>query len=133
MLLVHASATSAPSIPDTTHFLEALHAGAKLWEVAGRYCEILERVIDELKCGERSCVEILVDMRMTAYSVDVMISQQPDLRVPVMQTREEEKTDGDFVDLFGWFNLPRVLGGREEYAGGGWVGGVEGEDWLFSV
>ncbi|KAF8247028.1 hypothetical protein K440DRAFT_601577 [Wilcoxina mikolae CBS 423.85] len=135
VLLVHASATSAPSIPDTTLFLDALHAGGKLWEVAGRYCGIIERVIDELERGERSCVQILVDMRMTAYSVDVMISQQPDLRVPVMPAREEEKLDGDFVDLFGWFNLPRVPVGREGSAGGGngWVGGVEGEDWLFSV
>lgn len=145
LLLVHASTTSSPSIPDISLFLDALRTGSKLWEVAGRYCGIIERVIDELVRGEGSCVEILSDMRMTAYSVDVMISRQPDLRAPALQAaaaaaEEEEaaaaaagtRADGDLLDVFAWFNFPRVPAGREG-AGSGWASGVEGEDWLFQV
>lgn len=145
LLLVHASTNSSPSIPDITLFLDALRTGSKLWEVAGRYCGIIERVIDELMRGEGSCVEILIDMRMTAYSVDVMISRQPDLRVPVLQAaaaavEEEEaaaaaavaRADGDLLDVFAWFNFPRVPAGRGGVASE-WSGGVEGEDWLFQV
>jgi hypothetical protein len=158
LLLVHASTTESGEIPDVRLFLDALREGGKLWEVASRYHGIIERVIDELvlgghnkpEGGERSCVEILSDMRMTAYAVDVMISRQPDLRqasMQVMQTpllpaelapQQQGELHGDIMDIFSWFNFPRVPGealGREG-VGNAWVGGSAQEDpadWLFQV
>ncbi|KAA8895817.1 putative C6 transcription factor [Sphaerosporella brunnea] len=153
LLLVHASTTESGEIPDVRLFLDALREAGKLWEVAGRYNGIIERVIDELVMGghksegaDRSCVEILSDMRMTAYSVDVMISRQPDMRKPpahVLQTplmpvemQPQGELQGDLLDVFSWFNFPRVPGealGREG-VGNGWAGAAtEDADWLFQV
>jgi hypothetical protein len=160
LLLVHASTTESGEIPDVRLFLDALREGGKFWEIASRYHGIIERVIDELvmgghnkpEGGERSCVEILADMRMTAYAVDVMISRQPDLRqasttqamhTPLMPAeiapqQPPGELQGDLVDVFSWFNFPRVPGealGREG-VGNAWVGGgaqEEAADWLFQV
>jgi len=112
-------------------------------------------VLDELVLGghggegaDRSCVEILSDMRMTAYSVDVMISRQPDPTIQQQQAAMPMGLDmqnpvgngdmqGDLVDVFSWFNFPRVSGeapiGRAGV--GQWAGPQGGEevDWLFHV
>ncbi|CCX10632.1 Similar to Uncharacterized transcriptional regulatory protein C11D3.11c; acc. no. G2TRN9 [Pyronema omphalodes CBS 100304] len=37
LILVHASTTSSPSIPDISLFLEALKTGGKIWETAARF------------------------------------------------------------------------------------------------
>lgn len=155
LLLVHASTAESGEIPDVRLFLDALREAGKIWQVASRYGGIIERVLDELMLGghkgegqDRSCVEILSDMRMTAYSVDVMISRQPDPRLQQQQAAMPLGLDmhtpvgsgdmqGDLVDVFSWFNFPRVSGdapiGREGV--GQWVGPQAGEeaDWLFQV
>lgn len=167
---MHASTTSSPSIPDISLFLEALKTGGKIWETAARYCRIVERVIDELVRSDGNCrtMQILGDMRMTAWSVDVMIHRQPDLSLRPAETietggnlaegnqnqvdgtqvnqvggnQQDAPAEGDWVDVFAWFNFPRVPAGipvgREGSAGGGqsWVTGLEQEeqdDWLFQV
>jgi hypothetical protein len=188
LLLVHASTTDNPTIPDVRLFLDALREMGKLWQTAERYASIIQRVVDELLLSQsqaaspsnggdgtsgRSCVSILADMRMTSYAVDVMISRQPDLRQQRAQTfggGGESIPSGngqvvgsgepgmppnagngqggggayDFVDVFSWFNFPRVAGdpaaamvqqgtnGGGMFVGAGGVGGEEA-DWLFQV
>jgi hypothetical protein len=87
LLIVHASSTvsASASSPDVTLFLGCLRRAGMYWQTARRYAEILQRVLDELesRCSgddAGACLMILRDMRMTAYTVDVMISRQPDRR-----------------------------------------------------
>ncbi|KAL7271508.1 hypothetical protein RUND412_005730 [Rhizina undulata] len=95
----------------------------------------------------RSCVATLADMRLTAYAVDVMISRQSDVRINKdmgSAERDGARGDGgnggggalDYLDVFNWFNFPRVVGsmdGGVQMAGGGSGAWSEDTDWLFQV
>ncbi|KAI5799128.1 fungal-specific transcription factor domain-containing protein [Peziza echinospora] len=132
LILVHASTTEYPMIPDIRLFLNALNEMGRIYETAGRYASILQRVIDELAeatgdqlfrqdrgmspnkagsgCGgfspksqsgspeansrNNSCVEILADMRRTAFAVDVLISQQS-------SQNKAHPSSGSFQGAFG--------------------------------
>ena len=51
VLLVHASTTQVPIIPDIRLFLDALHEMGRIYETAERYASILQRVFDELEAA----------------------------------------------------------------------------------
>ncbi|KAF1810714.1 hypothetical protein P152DRAFT_401079 [Eremomyces bilateralis CBS 781.70] len=69
--------------------VETLRTMGKYWQVAERYADLLQRVLDEYQDslhappgpdGERttpSAVKILADMRRTAFDSDFLISRQP--------------------------------------------------------
>ncbi|KAI5801280.1 fungal-specific transcription factor domain-containing protein [Geopyxis carbonaria] len=158
LLLVHASTSDSTSkVPDVRIFLDALREGGKTWQTAARYAAIIQHVVDELMHGadgatserERSCVEILADMRMTAYG--------PALRMPSQGPLEMMggggagmammgggangggggegmmPLQGDLMDVFSWFNFPRVAGDAGVNTNTGWTAGEENADWLFQV
>lgn len=110
--------------------------------------------IDASGNNPRNCVAILSDMRMTAYAVDVMISRQPDSRRSTAQldvpttNGESSGNNGraalDYLDVFNWFNFPRVApgthhtgtpildsGGQQSMLSGFAPMGTEETDWLF--
>ncbi|RPA91538.1 hypothetical protein L873DRAFT_1819162 [Choiromyces venosus 120613-1] len=103
----------------------------------------------------RTCVGILSDMRMTAYAVDVMISRQPDARRSAANlgfngiVANGDASDNpsnsaalDYLDVFNWFNFPRVApgaaagsavdtNGQQGMVQGFAPMGTEETDWLF--
>lgn len=173
LLLVHASTTEYSTIPDVRLFLDALREMGKFYQTAERYATIIQRVVEELsqtqvpggatgdqqdvdasRNNSRNCVAILSDMRMTAYAVDVMISRQPDSRRSTAQlgiptpSGEPSGSNGraalDYLDVFNWFNFPRVApgthptggpildaNGQQSMLSGFAPMGTEETDWLF--
>uniref|UniRef100_L7JKB0 Zn(2)-C6 fungal-type domain-containing protein n=1 Tax=Pyricularia oryzae (strain P131) TaxID=1143193 RepID=L7JKB0_PYRO1 len=85
VLLVHGSTVEHKVSPQIGFFVDALKEMGRYWPVARRYCELLQRVLDEYHDSARhgdvgftpSSVKILADMRRTAFDLDFLISRQP--------------------------------------------------------
>ena len=125
---------------------------SKYWKVAERYTTILQRVLDEYAeyestagtSGERvtpSSVKILADMRRCAFDLDFLISRQPRNQLTAANTPRRAVTparnlgpsDLEYLDVFGFFNVPRLpavpvqmqqLDGTASNGGGGALGGM---------
>ncbi|KAI8272805.1 hypothetical protein K4K60_011832, partial [Colletotrichum sp. SAR11_57] len=97
-----------------------------------RYCGLLQRVLDEHRDSERqgdgvtpSSVKILADMRRTAFDLDFLISRQPRAngvpnhsRLPsVTPARTPAPNELEYLDVFDFFNVPRLPVGNENIAG----------------
>lgn len=137
LLLVHGSTIAHTVSPDILFFVDTLARMGKHWKVAERYSSILQRVLDEYgeyqrssgTDGERSTpstVKILADMRRCAFDLDFLISRQPresptdasssshQIRssAPVMPARNLDPNELEYLDVFGFFNVPRVQPAR---------------------
>jgi hypothetical protein len=132
LLLVHSSTIDHKVNPSVGFFVTILREIGVYWPVADRYAQLLQRVLDEftesdkaavtMPNGERatpSTVKILADMRRTAYDLDILISRQPTNQVASaaagMSTagtpaggRTPAMGDMEYLDVFNFFNLPRV-------------------------
>ncbi|KAJ5558748.1 hypothetical protein N7461_002720 [Penicillium sp. DV-2018c] len=134
LLLVHGSTIAHTVSADILFFVDTLSQLGKYWKVAERYSSILQRVLDEYNeyqrsvatDGERttpSTVKILADMRRCAFDLDFLISRQPresptDNRIgenhqpqssiPTLPTRNFAPNELEYLDVFGFFNFPRV-------------------------
>lgn len=132
LLLVHGSTIARTVSPDIIFFVDTLAQMGRYWKVAERYSSILQRVLDEYgeyqqsgaTEGERSTpssVKILADMRRCAFDLDFLISRQPrsspatsHRAVPVAPAppRNLAPNELEYLDVFGFFNVPRVPAGR---------------------
>ncbi|KAK7960903.1 C6 transcription factor [Apiospora saccharicola] len=131
LLLVHGSTVEHKLSPQIQFLVDALREMGRHWPVAGRYCELLQRVLDEHAdsenalgtTGERvtpSSVKILADMRRTAFDLDILISRQPrhlsggggggvPSRLPsVTPARTPAPNELEYLDVFDFFNVPRL-------------------------
>lgn len=131
LLLVHGSTIAHTLSPDIYLFVETLAQMGRYWKVAERYSTILKRVLDEYLEHEQtggaeadrvtpSTVKILADMRRCAFDLDFLISRQPkhdsssnkhNGQIPVAPTptgRNLTSNDLEYLDVFGFFNVPRV-------------------------
>ncbi|KUI72951.1 Positive regulator of purine utilization [Cytospora mali] len=88
LLLVHGSTVEHKLSPQLPFFVDCLREMGRYWPVAARYCNLLQRVLDEYReaegqgamggdSGTPSSVKILADMRRTAFDLDFLISRQP--------------------------------------------------------
>lgn len=94
LLLVHGSTVEHKLSPQLPFFVDCLREMGRYWPVSARYCNLLERVLDEYREAERQgagmsgepgtqpspqppSVKILADMRRTAFDLDFLISHQP--------------------------------------------------------
>ncbi|KAL3463139.1 fungal-specific transcription factor domain-containing protein [Aspergillus heterothallicus] len=132
LLLVHGSTIAHTVSPDITFIVDTLSRMGKYWKVAERYSSILQRVLDEYGeyqqsgagDGDRSTpssVKILADMRRCAFDLDFLISRQPrsspSSSLPAASTtgmlsRNLAPNELEYLDVFGFFNVPRVPAGR---------------------
>ncbi|KAB8238651.1 putative C6 transcription factor [Aspergillus alliaceus] len=132
LLLVHGSTIAHNVSTDIIFFVDTLAQMGKYWKVAERYSTILQRVLDEygeyqqsgIDEAERvtpSTVKILADMRRCAFDLDFLISRQPrsspvggQLTVPTPAThpRNLAPNELEYLDVFGFFNVPRVPAAR---------------------
>ncbi|KAL2857840.1 putative C6 transcription factor [Aspergillus pseudoustus] len=132
LLLVHGSTIAHTVSPDITFIVDTLSRMGKYWKVAERYSSILQRVLDEYGeyqqsgavDGDRSTpssVKILADMRRCAFDLDFLISRQPRsspsssqpaASATGMLSRNLAPNELEYLDVFGFFNVPRVPAGR---------------------
>ncbi|PYH43388.1 putative C6 transcription factor [Aspergillus saccharolyticus JOP 1030-1] len=131
LLLVHGSTIANIVSPDIIFFVDTLSQMGKYWKVAERYSSLLQRVLDEYgeyqqsaaNEGERvtpSSVKILADMRRCAFDLDFLISRQPRSSPAGSQppapaavpARNLAPNELEYLDVFGFFNVPRVPAGR---------------------
>ncbi|KAK8117594.1 fungal specific transcription factor [Apiospora kogelbergensis] len=138
LLLVHGSTVEHKLSPQIAFLVETLRDMGRYWPVAGRYCELLQRVLDEHADSERalgttgeritpSSVKILADMRRTAFDLDILISRQPrhlvgsggiPSRLPsVTPARTPAPNELEYLDVFDFFNVPRLPFGNEAAPG----------------
>ncbi|KAK0744682.1 fungal-specific transcription factor domain-containing protein [Apiosordaria backusii] len=129
VLLVHGSTVEHKL--DTSQiqsFVDTLCEMGRYWPVATRYCGLLTRVLEEHHDNARQggsetpkIVKILADMRRTAFDLDFLISRQP-RHVPrngagvdwqnryaqEIQTRPPATNELEYLDVFDFFNVPRL-------------------------
>ncbi|KAM3557399.1 hypothetical protein MY1884_004553 [Beauveria asiatica] len=122
LLLVHGSTVEHKLSPQIAFFVDILRALGAFWPVAQRYCNLLQRVLDEHRDSEQkgdgitpSSVKILADMRRTAFDLDFLISRQPRhgtntmSRVPsATSARTPAPIELEYLDVFDFFNVPRL-------------------------
>lgn len=134
LLLVHGSTIAHTVSPDIIFFVDTLARMGQHWKVAERYSNILQRVLDEYgeyqqsaaTDAERSTpstVKILADMRRCAFDLDFLISRQPRESPSTMRSsgndparssasgvapRNLAPNELEYLDVFGFFNVPRV-------------------------
>ncbi len=152
LLLVHGSTVEHKLSPQIPFFVDTLREMGRYWPVAARYCQLLQRVLDEHNESERqgdnvtpSSVRILADMRRTAYDLDFLISHQPrhmpggnngavhsnggnnggrQSRYPsVTPARTPAANELEYLDVFDFFNVPRLAFGPGGNGGGDMNGG----------
>ncbi|OBT66340.1 hypothetical protein VE03_04869 [Pseudogymnoascus sp. 23342-1-I1] len=150
LLLVHGSTIERKLSPQIQFFVDTLRAMSRYWKVAARYSTILQRVLDEHSDSETSAaangeervtpssVKILADMRRCAYDLDFLISRQP-RHIGALgrlgggqPTRTPQQNELEYLDVFDFFNVPRLpptVAGMEGGGEGEGAGGmqVEGE------
>lgn len=159
LLLVHGSTVEHKLSPQIAFLVDTLRDMGRHWPVAGRYCELLQRVLDEHGDSERaldttgerimpSSVKILADMRRTAFDLDILISRQPrhltgggggggggngaPSRLPsVTPARTPAPNELEYLDVFDFFNVPRLPFSSEatpagHHNGGNGGGGMNG-------
>lgn len=133
LLLVHGSTIAHTVSPDILFFVDTIARMGHHWKVAERYSNILQRVLDEYgeyqqsaaTDGERSTpstVKILADMRRCAFDLDFLISRQPRespsstvsggnpsrASASAVTPRNLGPNELEYLDVFGFFNFPRV-------------------------
>jgi hypothetical protein len=133
LLLVHGSTIAHTVSPDIIFFVDTLAHMGQHWKVAERYSNILQRVLDEYGEYQQSAaldaerstpstVKILADMRRCAFDLDFLISRQPrespstaslsgnDPRASTsgLAPRNLAPNELEYLDVFGFFNVPRV-------------------------
>ncbi|KAL7623579.1 hypothetical protein AAE478_007262 [Parahypoxylon ruwenzoriense] len=126
LLLVHGSTVEHKLAPQIAFLVDTLRDMGRYWPVAGRYCQLLQRVLDEHSDSERavgqtgeritpSSVKILADMRRTAFDLDFLISRQPrhlagapSRRPSVTPARTPAPNELEYLDVFDFFNVPRL-------------------------
>ncbi|GAP85745.1 putative fungal specific transcription factor [Rosellinia necatrix] len=135
LLLVHGSTVEHKLAPQIAFLVDTLREMGRYWPVAARYCKLLQRVLDEHSDSERavgqtgeritpSSVKILADMRRTAFDLDFLISRQPrhlagvPSRLPsVTPARTPAPNELEYLDVFDFFNVPRLPMGHEASVG----------------
>lgn len=129
LLLVHGSTVDHTVNPEIKFFVDTLRHMGKFWKVAERYSTILQRVLNEYfdykkssttaipdamgtKQSTPSSVKILADMRRCAFDLDFLISRQPGNATPRTTTHPVSRDPGvnelEYLDVFGFFNVPRI-------------------------
>lgn len=147
LLLVHSSTVDHKINPQVSFFVTVLRELGTHWPVADRYAHLLQRVLDEFATSDRTAVtmsngeraqplivKILADMRRTAYDLDFLISRQPTNQVASAAAglstaatptgaRSPAMNDVDYLDVFNFFNMPRVGAGSPGVPDGGGLAG----------
>ncbi|EMC98698.1 hypothetical protein BAUCODRAFT_30968 [Baudoinia panamericana UAMH 10762] len=145
LLLVHGSTIDHRVNPAIHPLVETLRELGTYWKVAERYATLLSRVLEEYSESERapvgangvretpSTVRILADMRRTAFDLDFLISRQPRQQFgakslnPTPRVRTPAPNELEYLDVFDFFNVPRLPFPAPSEAMPGTDAGVNGD------
>ena len=149
LLLVHGSTIDHQVNPAIGPLVETLREMGYYWNVAERYATLLQRVLDEYRESERapaglsgvretpSTVRILADMRRCAYDLDFLISRQPRqffgqggklIGTGMTPARTPAPNELEYLDVFDFFNMPRLPVGDASMMNNAAAGGAGAED-----
>ncbi|KAF2177638.1 hypothetical protein K469DRAFT_602427 [Zopfia rhizophila CBS 207.26] len=125
VLLVHGSTIDHRVDSSISLLVSTLREMGQYWEVGTRYANLLSRVLHEYQESQRapagvngervtpSTVKILADMRRCAFDLDFLISRQPKTHAvtrpaSVTPARTPGPNELEYLDVFDWFNMPRL-------------------------
>ncbi len=143
VLLIHSSTVDHQINDNIYFFVNTLRELGVYWNVADRYASLLQRVLDEFaECernsaatvnGERArtpCpIKIFADTRRCAYDLDFLISRQPRTQTAAgamgaTPCRTPAPNELEYLDVFDFFNMPRLPVNTDGAAGDGGGNGV---------
>ncbi|KAB5583217.1 hypothetical protein GE09DRAFT_947693 [Coniochaeta sp. 2T2.1] len=105
LLIVHSAATGTAIDAKIDFFIETLAHVGRFWGVAANYAKILARVVQKGREGVVSFAE----MRRAAYSLVTLTSTTRRSGLDPMTTRMTTQEDIDYIDIFDFFNVPKMM------------------------
>ncbi|KAL5093433.1 fungal-specific transcription factor domain-containing protein [Trichoderma afarasin] len=138
LLLVHAASIGCPVDPKIEFFIEILGHIGQYWEVANNYAKILSRAVQRGRQGDMN----FTAMRRSAHDLATLTSSSRLSGSEPTSTQVTSLSELDNIDIFDFFNYPKLLEPRSTN-GQAWqtqgVNGLTGEsmrmpdpesDWL---
>ncbi|KAH8902125.1 hypothetical protein BR93DRAFT_941870 [Coniochaeta sp. PMI_546] len=105
LLIVHSAATGTTIDPKIDFFIETLAHVGRFWGVAANYAKILARVVQKGREGGVSFAE----MRRSAYALVTLTSSTRRSGLDPTTTRIATQEDIDYIDIFDFFNVPKMM------------------------
>ncbi|KAH7143459.1 fungal-specific transcription factor domain-containing protein [Dactylonectria macrodidyma] len=105
LLLVHAATVGSLVDSKITFFIDTLRHVGQHWEVANNYAKILDRVVNR----ERQGVMSFAVMRRSAYDLVTLTSATRQSGIQQTSTQVTSLSELDNIDVFDFFNCPKVL------------------------
>ncbi|PGH10588.1 hypothetical protein AJ79_05411 [Helicocarpus griseus UAMH5409] len=122
VLLVDASAANMDVNTNVWFFISTLEKMGQFWEVATRYANILERILQEYQEAKRAAVvahspatshspslgpKSLADMRRNAYDLRILLSQRSSSTLQPPSIKTPAPNELEYLEVFDFFNYPR--------------------------
>lgn len=153
VLLVHATTTHAPIDPRMDFFITTLHAMGQCWDVAHRYATVLAKVVAEGQLNltlstpyqhhhnnnnnsntnhpkssnnsTRTTSKSYSTMRRHAYELNQLAAQKPRSVLTPTSTRLTGTNELEYLDIFDFFNYPKIPSASSSVGGQLATAGVE--------
>ncbi|KAH6609766.1 c6 transcription factor [Trichoderma cornu-damae] len=123
LLLVHAASIGCPVDPKIEFFIEILGHIGQYWEVANNYAKILSRAVRRGRQGDMN----FTAMRRSAHDLATLTSSARQSGSEPTSTQVTSLSELDNIDIFDFFNYPKLL---EPRTGNGQAWQIEGVNGL---
>ncbi|KAI5460413.1 hypothetical protein BGZ63DRAFT_358129 [Mariannaea sp. PMI_226] len=104
LLLVHAAAVGGEVESKIDFYIATLREMGRYWNVASGYSATLSRLIEQGRHGDNTFAK----MRCCAYELAATVSLARSSSLEDTWTQETSLIELDYVDVFGFFNYPRL-------------------------
>ncbi|KAL6863540.1 fungal-specific transcription factor domain-containing protein [Trichoderma novae-zelandiae] len=122
LLLVHAASIGCPVDPKIEFFIEILGHIGQYWEVANNYAKILSRAVQRGRQGDMN----FTAMRRSAHDLATLTSSTRQSGSEPTSTQVTSLSELDNIDIFDFFNYPKLLEPRTSNGQAWQVQGVNG-------
>ncbi|PON23435.1 hypothetical protein TGAM01_v207669 [Trichoderma gamsii] len=104
LLLVHAASIGCPVDPKIEFFIEILSHIGQYWEVANNYAKILSRAVQRGRQGDMN----FTAMRRSAHDLAILTSSTRESGAEPTSTQVTSLSELDNIDIFDFFNYPKL-------------------------
>lgn len=104
LLLVHAASIGCPVDPKIEFFIEILSHIGQYWEVANNYAKILSRAVQRGRQGDMN----FTAMRRSAHDLATLTSSTRQSGAEPTSTQVTSLSELDNIDIFDFFNYPKL-------------------------